>query len=121
MRIPARKGRSTKKLQIAQLELGLQNYEYWYLNGHNYVPTFIYLVMTLTLWYKKEFSLDHVYVNNPATISDVSSVIPTFGDHALKLVKLNLVFNPEIETPQRRNWSGYSAAKISSVLFGHLG
>ena len=65
---------------------------------------------------RKESSLDHAYVNNPATIGEISFITPTFGDHVLVLVKLNLIIDPTVEMSQKRNWKGYSATKISTML-----
>ena len=69
---------------------------------------------------QKESLLDHVYVNNPASVNDVLSVIPTFGDHALVTVKLNLLFKPEVEIIQKRNWRGYSVPILNAKLAAAL-
>ena len=39
---------------------------------------------------KKESLLDHVYVNNSACIVNVNFTTPTFGDHVLVMVEVNL-------------------------------
>ena len=40
---------------------------------------------------KKESTLDHVYVNNLASVINVHSICPTFGDHLLIMVDLNFI------------------------------
>ena len=39
---------------------------------------------------KKESLLDHVYVNNSATVNNVNFITPTFGDHVLVMVDINV-------------------------------
>ena len=39
---------------------------------------------------RKESLLDHVYVNNSATVNNVNFITPTFGDHVLVMVDINV-------------------------------
>ena len=59
---------------------------------------------------KKESLLDHIYVNNPALVSEVTFITPTFGDHVLIIAMLNFTFKPTIEVLMKRNWGGVLCA-----------
>ena len=61
---------------------------------------------------RKESLLDHVYVSNHATISNVNHKTPTNGDHVLIIVNVNLKAGCTVETTRKRNWHGYSVVKI---------
>ena len=47
---------------------------------------------------RKSSILDHVYVNNLSTISDVAFETPVFGDHVPVVVNLTLTHNNSNET-----------------------
>ena len=64
--------------------------------------------------------LDHVYVNNYATVTNVHYFIPSFGDHILVLLDLNLKL-PNTNTPiVKRDWSHYSPQMFNNKLLSLL-
>ena len=69
---------------------------------------------------REESLLDHVYVNNHATIANVKFETPTFGDHVLIIVNVNLRAEFPVEVHQSRDWRFYSAVRIKAVTSSAL-
>ena len=69
---------------------------------------------------KKESTLDHVYVNNLASVINVHSICPTFGDHLLIMVDLNFIPTKNKNVYQKRNWKKYSPELFSNMLKNEL-
>ena len=65
---------------------------------------------------KKESLLDHIYVNNPASVNEVTKIIPTFGGHSLVVTKLNFKLKMTTEIKNKRIWGGYSVPLLNSLL-----
>ena len=64
---------------------------------------------------KKESILDHIYVQDPTIIENITHKIPLIGDH--KLIMFEIVFMPEKITPTlKRNWHHYSKNKLLNLL-----
>ena len=59
--------------------------------------------------------IDHIYVKNPIAITNLSSVIPPFGDHCLIMfnIKLKII---KANSSLKRNWKLYSKEKLLSKL-----
>ena len=47
--------------------------------------------------------LDHVYVQDPTTVSHLSSIIPPFGDHSLVHFRISFK-KPDVESVLKRDW-----------------
>ena len=78
---------------------------------------------------KKESCLDHIYVNNIASIDESYPCIPCFGDHALVIIKLNLVPHSEKtfitrrdspNTPQKISTISYCVSSMTRALTGKI-
>ena len=70
---------------------------------------------------RKSSILDHVYVNNLPTITNVVFETPVFGDHVLVVVNLTLTYNNSDETNAlKRDWRKYSKLKLISGLSPHI-
>ena len=52
--------------------------------------------------------MDHVYVNNSATVNNVNFINPTFGDHVLVMSEINLRVAEKPNFQLRRDWHCYS-------------
>ena len=60
---------------------------------------------------RKESRLDHVYVNNSATVNNVNFINPTFGDHVLVMLEINLKVAEKPNFQLRRDWRCYSESR----------
>ena len=69
---------------------------------------------------KKESLIDHVYVSNIATIKNVSFSTPTFGDHLLVMIDIEMKVNSPNYTVLKRDWSKYSPTCINDSIARHL-
>ena len=70
---------------------------------------------------RKSSILDHIYVNNLSTISDVTFETPVFGDHVLVVVNLTLTHNNSSKTNAlRRDWRNYSKLRLITGLSPHI-
>ena len=56
---------------------------------------------------KKESLIDHVYVNNAASVLNATNSTQLFGDHSLVVVELILKSQNEGKNLIVRNWSNY--------------
>ncbi len=65
---------------------------------------------------KKESLLDHVYVNNLASVLNVSNDFQIFGDHALVVVELCFKALNETRNFTVRNWNKYSTVNLNTKL-----
>jgi endonuclease/exonuclease/phosphatase family metal-dependent hydrolase len=63
----------------------------------------------------KESLLDHLYSNNPLSISDIHSVEPIFGDHYMIVASMCTV-KPQPSFCYRRNWSSYNTTTLCENL-----
>ena len=68
----------------------------------------------------KESVLDHVYVNNFASVLNVTFSVPVFGDHVLVLVELNVKCSVNNDTFQKRDWTSYSPIDMNNTLLSNL-
>ena len=57
---------------------------------------------------KKESTLDHVYTDDVTLVNNVFSKIPTFGDHLLVILQLNLKIETNTASICKRNWNNYT-------------
>ena len=55
----------------------------------------------------KSSILDHVYTNNPTSVTEINSITPTFGDHLLVYFDYAINDDP-IEPTIKRDWRLYS-------------
>ena len=69
---------------------------------------------------KKESCLDHVYVNNLASVINVSPCQPCFGDHTLVLIELCLKLPNEKIQITRRDWSSYCPKNYNNMLLDRI-
>ena len=69
---------------------------------------------------KKESMLDHVYVNNFATVANINYCVPAFGDHVLVLVDLNTRVEKSDKVITKRDWSCYSSTNLNIKLQSRL-
>ena len=82
--------------------------------------------MTFNTWSRtikgviKESVLDHVYVNNFASVLNVTFSVPVFGDHILVLVELNVKCSVNNDTFQKRDWTSYSPIDMNNTLLSNL-
>ena len=65
---------------------------------------------------RKESLIDHVYVNEPSSITNVKSLAPTFGDHLLIIVDLIFCTLKSTKNKIIRQWGGYSVNSINAKL-----
>ena len=65
---------------------------------------------------RKESLIDHVYVNEPSSITNVKSLEPTFGDHLLIIVDLIFCTLKSTKNKIIRQWGGYSVNSINVKL-----
>ena len=66
---------------------------------------------------KKESTLDHVYTDDVTLVNNVFSKIPTFGDHLLVILQLNLKIETNTASICKRNWNNYTpSAFINSIV-----
>ena len=66
---------------------------------------------------KKESTLDHVYTDDFTLVNNVFSKVPTFGDHFLVIVQLNLKVETNMASICSRNWHNYTlSALINSIV-----
>ena len=65
---------------------------------------------------KKESSIDHVYVNNLASVNKVFPYEPCFGDHKLIVVELNLLPPVDKTYIMRRDRSNYLPTYFNNKL-----
>ena len=72
-------------------------------------------------WHKKESLIDHIYVNDITSVSNVKFEVPTFGDHVLAIAELNLSMKHENKNHIVRNWKDYSICSINNTLLSLLG
>ncbi len=63
----------------------------------------------------KESLLDHLYSNNPLSISDMHPVKPIFGDHSMIGASISTV-KPQPSFCYRRNWSSYNKTTLCENL-----
>ena len=63
----------------------------------------------------KSSVLDHVYVTDRTSISNIQSLKPIFGDHLLVHFDTNIP-KQESKKSMRRDWRGYSKDALSSSL-----
>ena len=68
----------------------------------------------------KKSVLDHVYVNNFASVLNVTFSVPVFGDHVLVLVELNVKRSVNNDTFQKRDWTSYSPIDMNNTLLSNL-
>ena len=69
---------------------------------------------------RKESLLDHVYVNNSATVNNVNFINPTFGDHVLVMLEINLKVAEKPNFQLRRDWRCYSQSRQKSRIVNLL-
>ena len=65
---------------------------------------------------KKESLLDHVYVNNIASVKDVHYVEPVFGDHVLLMIKLQFRLETNEILKATRNWRAYNSDTMNMLI-----
>ena len=65
---------------------------------------------------RKESTLDHVYVNNCSLVNNLTSIEPTFGDHLLIVIELNLHLDDYLQSYVRRDWKNYSKTSLIQQL-----
>ena len=65
---------------------------------------------------RKESILDHVYVNNCSLVNNLTSIEPTFGDHLLIVIELNLHLDDYLQSYVRRDWKNYSKTSLIQQL-----
>ena len=63
----------------------------------------------------RESILDHVYVSDPTTVCNLSSLKPCFGDHQMVYFNIQNV-KTEIKTEIKRNWMLYTKEKLLQAL-----
>ena len=63
----------------------------------------------------RESLLDHVYASSPTCISNLSSLVPYFGDHVLIYLKYDEA-KPEPKKSFKRSWQQYSQSKLVSMM-----
>ena len=79
-------------------------------------------VVTFNTWKRiisgviKQSCLDHIYVNCPETIISVNQIDPTFGDHLLVYVELNLKDLTPVNCVFKRNRKNYNDAILKQKL-----
>ena len=61
-------------------------------------------------------TLDHVYVNNCSLVNNLTSIEPTFGDHLLIVMELNLHLEDYFKSYVRRDWKNYSKTRLIQQL-----
>ena len=65
---------------------------------------------------RKESTLDHIYTDNAILVAEVTSKVPTFGDHDLIIAKLKIKTLNSIATTWKRNWRNYSQSSLLNNL-----
>ena len=63
----------------------------------------------------KESILDHIYTQNPTSISNIYSIMPLFGDHRMIIFNVNEP-RPKPEVQLRRDWRKYSKELLCDEL-----
>ena len=66
---------------------------------------------------RKESMLDQVYVNNYASVSNISYCIPAFGDHVLVIVDLHTKAPKTVKEITKRDWSCYSPPELNNEMY----
>ena len=69
---------------------------------------------------RKESLLDHVYVNNSATVNNVKFTTPTFGDHVLIMVEINVKTERKPNMQIIRDWRNYSVPDFNALILSSL-
>ena len=69
---------------------------------------------------RKESLLDHVYLNNPASVLNVFNNTPLFGDHSLVLVELTFKPHAEVKSLLKRNWNNYDVGGLNLRMAAEL-
>ena len=57
--------------------------------------------------YHRYNTLDHVYTNDATLVNDISYKVPTFGDHLLVILQLNVRAVTNSASFCKRNWLNY--------------
>ena len=66
----------------------------------------------------KESMLDHVYLNNPATLHSVYYETPVFGDHVLVITELNFIkADVNKKCVLKRSWINYSPCVLKATMY----
>ena len=65
---------------------------------------------------RKESLLDHVYLNNLASLNSIYFEIPIFGDHVLVIAELSIRKLNTENNSLVRNWSTYSDVTLKTTL-----
>ena len=63
----------------------------------------------------RESIIDHIYVKDPTTINVLKSMTPVFGDHKMKIFRIDVI-KPKIDVSYRRDWRHYSKDKLCNEL-----
>ena len=63
----------------------------------------------------KSSILDHIYSNNPTSVTETSSITPAFGDHLLIYIDYALKSDPIVPT-YKRDWRRYSKELLNIEL-----
>ena len=63
----------------------------------------------------KESTLDHLYVQDPTIITDVTSKEPLCGDHVIVMFQIKGTPDPP-SVFLKRNWQHYTAEKLNQAL-----
>ena len=70
---------------------------------------------------RKESLIDHIYTDDITLVGSLTSKIPTFGDHLLLIVELEILNGENAEQTVKRNWSGYSqSGLVNRLIFNEL-
>ena len=64
---------------------------------------------------KKESLIDHIYDNDISSVLNLKSEVPTFGDHLLLILELNLTMSIENKCRTIRNWKSYTVFSTNDV------
>ena len=78
-------------------------------------------VVNCTTWSRlvgtvlKKSTLDHVYVKDPTTLSDITFSNPCFGDHVLIEFKVN-AWPKKRHSIKQRDWRNYSKERLTHML-----
>ena len=69
---------------------------------------------------KKSSILDHIYVNNITSDQNVKYEVPTFGDHVIAIIVLNLSTWGDQKSVLKRNWKNYNQFTLNAVIKSNL-
>ena len=64
---------------------------------------------------KQSSCIDHIYIRNPTSLSDIKSTTPPFGDHQMVSFIIKSVLSPANKI-FRRNWKNYSKEALNIKL-----